>query len=97
MKIISEEHFKRMEMMSRYFKEKSIINSAYLPEYKISEEINKMICKIEKPILSDFEKIVELMKNIENTDHYGGSHWHDYQIHLNAILKENGFEPNMFR
>ncbi|WP_179317985.1 hypothetical protein [Winogradskyella undariae] len=95
MKVISKEHFGRMEMMCRAFGNKSKSNSLFLTEYKASEEINEMISSINKPTQSDFEKIVGVIKNTDSTKHYNGSQWYDYKIHLNALLRENGFESNI--
>jgi len=95
MKIISPEHFERMEMMSRNFGAKSKSNSLFLSEHEISKEINGMIRSIKKPTETEFKNIVELIKSIDNTEHYDGSQWYDYKIHLNAILRINGFELNI--
>ena len=95
MEIISKEHFKRMEMMCKTFAEKSKSNSLFLPEYETSEKINGMICSINKPTESDFNKIIDLIKKTDLKEHYNGSQWYDYKIHLNALLRENGFKSNI--
>ncbi|MDO6803971.1 hypothetical protein Q4595_16085 [Wenyingzhuangia sp. 1_MG-2023] len=84
-----------MEMMCRTFGNKSKSDSLFLPEYRTSEKINELIQLIEKPTQSEFEKIVDLIKNTDKMEHYNGSQWYDYKIHLNAILRENGFESNI--
>ncbi|GAA3592614.1 hypothetical protein Q4Q39_05695 [Flavivirga amylovorans] len=95
MKRISVEHFGRMNMMTRTFESNSKSNKLYLPEYEVSNEINKMIKLIEKPSQSDFKKIERLIKEIDKTEHHNGSQWYDYKIHLNAVLRENGFNSNI--
>lgn len=95
MKIISKEHFERMEKMCKNFGDKSKIDSMFLPEFISSKEINQMIILIEKPKETDFKKILDLIKNTDTEEHFGGSMWHDYKIHLNALLKENGFNSNI--
>lgn len=95
MKIISEEHFKRMEMMCKTFHSKSKNDDLFKTEYVVSKQINHLIKTISRPNKSDFENIVKLIKDVEKTEHYDGSQWFDYKIHLNAILKENGYEFNI--
>ena len=95
MKIISKAHFERMEMMCKTFAEQSKSDSLFLPEYETSEEINRMISSIDKPTDSDFNEIIDIIKNIDTKEHYDGSQWYDYKIHLNALLRENGFKLNI--
>ena len=82
-------------MMCRKFESNSKKDKLFLSEYEISKEINKMIKLIDKPTQSDFYKIEELIKNIDKTEHYNGSQWYDYKIHLNALLGENGFKSSL--
>ncbi|WP_289046520.1 hypothetical protein [uncultured Olleya sp.] len=82
-------------MMCRKFESNSKKDKLFLPEYEISKEINEMIQLIDKPSQSDFEKIEELIKSLNSIEHYNGSQWYDYKIHLNAILRENGFDSNI--
>lgn len=95
MKIISKEHLERMEMMCKTFGDNSKRNSLFLPEYKASKEINQMIHSIERLNKCDLDKIVDLIKKTDTTEHYDGSQWYDYKIHLNALLIENGFKSNI--
>lgn len=95
MKIISKEHFEQMEMLSKAFGVKSEIDSLFLPEFITSKEINQMIILIERPTETDFKKILDLIKKTDKEEHFGGSMWHDYKIHLNALLRENGFNSNI--
>lgn len=95
MKVISKEHFERMEMMSKIFGTKSKSNPLYLLEYKVSKKINQLINDIESPKSSDFKIITDLINNINKTEHHNGSQWLDYKIHLNAVLRENGFDSNI--
>ncbi|CAL2101239.1 conserved protein of unknown function [Tenacibaculum sp. 190130A14a] len=95
MKIISNKHFEQMEIMCRNFEERSKNNLLFLPQHKVSKKINSLIRSIEKPTDLELNTIADLVKNIENIEHYGGSAWHDYKIHVNAILKENGFKFNI--
>jgi hypothetical protein len=94
MKTISKEHFERMEMMCETFADKSKMDSLFIPEFETSEEINEMIRSINKPTESDFNKIIDLIKKTDLREHYDGSQWHDYKIHLNALLRYNGFKSN---
>ena len=90
MKIISNEHFERMNMMCRTFELNSKHNELFKPEYEISKEINRLIEIIEVPTEADFKKIEDLIVSINSTKHHNGSQWYDYKIHLTALLRANG-------
>ena len=92
---ISEEHFDRMRMMVRTFKSNSIKHPTFLPEFKASKSINEIIESTTKPTEETFSEILKILSEIDLTEHYNGSQWHDYKIHLNAILRENGFEKSI--
>jgi hypothetical protein len=95
MKTISKEHFGRMKLMCANFAEKSKSNALFLPEYETSKKINQMIESINKPTASDFNKIVDLIKTTDIKEHYNGAQWFDYKIHLNALLRDNGFNAHI--
>ncbi|RBW57542.1 hypothetical protein DS884_10835 [Tenacibaculum sp. E3R01] len=84
-----------MEMMYLNFKTQSKAKSLFIQEYETSKEINELIRLTDKPTQIEFKKIVELIKLVNNTEHYSGSQWHDYKIHLNAVLLENEFESKI--
>jgi len=95
MNILSEEHFDRMCMMCKKFNIQSKEENLFLPEYLASKEINEIIKRIENLAELDFKTIIEIIKKTENSNHYSGSLWYDYKIHLSAILKENGFKSSI--
>lgn len=96
MKIVSEEHFERMQMMCRVFGDNSIVNKKYLPEYEASKSVNVLIRLTENPDTSDFDKIIQILKEVDNTPHINGSQWLDYKIHVMATLRENGCKDTSF-
>ncbi len=80
-------HFERMKMMQSYFKEMSKSSNLYIPEYNATKTINSILesnCNVDTEIKKRIES--ELSK-VNKSEHYGGSHWHDYEIHTNSILK----------
>ena len=92
MKIVSEEHFQRMQMMCRVFEANSRTREEYLPEFKASKAINELIEKVAKPSTGDFLAILNILNDLDNVQHKNGSQWFDYKIHVSATLRANGFE-----
>jgi hypothetical protein len=93
MKIHSIQHFENMQMMCRYFEEKSKYDDLYVIEYETSKIINGIIENEEDDIVG-VEKILDFLAIVEKSNHAGGSHWHDYEIHVLAILKLNRLSGN---
>ena len=44
---------------------------------------------------NDIEKIENLIKDINRIEHHNGLQWYDYKIHLNALIRENGYNSNI--
>ncbi len=88
MKKVSGEYFKRMELMSSSFENQSKVDSMFLPEYKVSKEINDIIRSTEKLSELDIERIEKLISEIDDAEHYNGSQWNDYKMHLRTLLSD---------
>lgn len=84
-----------MKIMCDYFEAKSKSNPLFIPEYKASKEVNRMIRTYDKPTDVEFNKIIDLIKDVDKVPHQNGIQWFDYKIHLNATLRKNGFESNI--
>ena len=80
-------------MMCRYFEEKSKFDDLYMIEFETSKNINSII-ESEVDDIVGIEKILDLLTIVEKSNHAGGSHWHDYEIHVLAILKVNKLYGN---
>lgn len=93
MKIHSIQHFENMQMMCRYFETKSKYDDLYVIEFETSKVINSIIENEEGDIVG-IEKILDLLAIVEKSNHAGGSHWHDYEIHVLGILRLNRLSGN---
>lgn len=93
MKIHSIQHFENMQMMCSYFEEKSKFDDLYVIEFETSKIINSIIEKEEDHIVG-IEKILDFLTIVEKSNHAGGSHWQDYEIHVLAIVKINKLSIN---
>lgn len=87
MKIYSTQHFENMKIMCRYFEANSK-HDDYLIEFETSKIINSIIESKEDSIVG-IEKILDFLGIVEKSNHAGGSHWHDYEIHVSAIVNIN--------
>ncbi|SNR29427.1 hypothetical protein [Flavobacterium sp. ov086] len=93
MEIHSIQHFENMQMMCRYFEEKSKYDDLYVIEFETSKIINSIIESEEDSIVG-IEKILDFLAIVEKSNHAGGSHWHDYEIHVLAIVNINRLSGN---
>ena len=93
MKIHSIQYFENMQMMCRYLEAKSKSDDLYVLEYETSKIINGIIENEEDDIVG-VEKILDFLAIVEKSNHAGGSHWCDYEIHVLAIVKLNRLSGN---
>jgi hypothetical protein len=91
-----KEHFDRMQMMCNTFKDNSNTNAEYLPEFMGSKSINDILQNSTKLETEDVNDILKILVNVDLSNHYNGSQWYDYKIHLNALLQEKGFDVAIF-
>jgi hypothetical protein len=76
-----------MEAICAYFKRNIENNVLFTPEYTIAAAINKRL-KSGKPVTADTAKaILRLMSKLTPDNHYDGSGWLDYKMHLNAVFQ----------
>lgn len=95
MKIVSLEHFERMQMMSQAFERESNNYSEVWPEFQASKAINNLIESLANPNASDFQEIETILTSVDNVAHRNGSQWYDYKIHVMATLRVNGYNMNL--
>lgn len=84
------EIFDEMNMICKKLKLSSQRNFLFEPEFNISLKINNEIKKLEKVTQSNAIKLIDLFNEINNIEHYDGSAWLDYKIHLASFLSING-------
>jgi len=86
----------RMQMMCKSFKSNSEKHIDFLPEFKASESINAILQQSDILTPENHREILRILADIDLTEHYDGSQWLDYKIHLNALLRHQGYHSGIF-
>src|SRR6185436_13823024 len=84
--------FNRMISISNYFEKNAANNISFQPEAKASKTINKLIETLQELRKDDIQRMVDIINNVENIQHYNGSGWMDYKMHFLCLLRQNGFD-----
>lgn len=86
MKNEQSEILSRLHGLLSNFKRMSAANSRFEPEREVAAQILKLI---ETPNSSTPDSLLQVLKSIENVEHYDGSAWFDLQIHVHAWIRES--------
>ena len=81
---------KRMRHLENYFKQHSVNDSSFIPEYEASRKINQIALK-ENLTSEELEQIVKIFNQTNKLDHYNGSGWYDLKTAYNFINNEIQF------
>ena len=84
--------FNEMLLICDGFKKNIPDNHLFEPEFKTSKKINTIIKQLNQLSRSDAVGLLQLFNDINKMEHYNGSGWLDYKMHLSHLLKINGFE-----
>jgi hypothetical protein len=87
-------NFERMKLFCNKFEQSSMGNAAFYPEYVTSKKINEMVESIPNFSKSDAEKVVDILNKMYQVEHYDGSMWLDYRIHVAKMLSMKGFRTD---
>jgi hypothetical protein len=90
-----KQRFERMKGLSMYFERQAETQSLFYPEYKASKEINEILELKEKLTEQELERIVEILEELDKTEHYNGSGWLDYKLHLSASVPFVGIKNEL--
>ena len=84
--------YKRMSMMRKGFNGNGSFPNLFEPEKKCVNKIMDIVD--ESPEITDIEisKIKKELDVAENSEHYNGSAWFDFKLHLNGLLSQVGYE-----
>jgi hypothetical protein len=76
-----------MDAISAYFKHNIKNDPLFSPEFTVSAAINKRF-RSGKPVTRDTAKaILRLMSKLKPDNHYNGTGWLDYRMHLNGVFQ----------
>ena len=81
----------RMKGLARYFADNIKNNPLFTPEMEASREIYKILA--ENSILSENHllDIVSAFNKVIGMDHYNGSGWLDFKLHLQKLFRDHGY------
>lgn len=79
-----------MNSIGNYFHEQSKTNPMFAPEFEASAAI---IERIEKgfSLQKDADEVISIYNSLKTVEHYNGSGWFDFGIHLKGYLRSAGF------
>lgn len=84
--------FDEMGQICEYFRRNAQDQPLFEPEFKTASFINAIIESLSDLQQEDVVRILHAINATEDIEHYEGSGWMDYKMHLNALLKKNGFD-----
>jgi hypothetical protein len=88
----NEKTFIEMKMMSETFGKNADEFPLFKPEYLTTKRINNIIESANTLSRELVNEMLQLINDLNSVEHYDGSGWLDYKIHLNYFLRMNGFE-----
>jgi len=81
----------RMRSLENYFKRNIENSSLFEPEYLAAKQINLIAFK--KTIMKeDLDQIIQIYNNVNSSEHYNGSGWMDFRLHIQGLIKLSGLD-----
>lgn len=84
-----------MKKIEDYFQQQSSDNDLFLPEYLCAKAIREKLDSLRFIPHKDAEDILAIFNKANSEDHYDGSGWSDYQLHLRALLSLNNLKVDV--
>ena len=81
-----EEILKRMKKIEDYFLRQSSDNKSFEPELHCAKIIREKVGEVIQLTAKDADEILEIFNETNAGQHYNGSAWMDYQLHLRHLL-----------
>jgi uncharacterized protein (DUF58 family) len=85
-----EKELRDLIRMRFYFERHASGNRLFVPEYKAALAIAELLEKGDAFTMEDAAKVRTIIKEVESGEHYDGSGWLDFKIHLNGWLASRG-------
>lgn len=82
-----QEVLKRMKRIEDYFQRNSLDNVLFQPEFLCAKTIRERIETIGHLTTQDAEDLLKIYNETNAGQHYDGSGWFDYQLHLRILFK----------
>ena len=87
-----QEIFKRMKKIEDYFQQCSLDDKLFEPELWCVKIIREKVGDVNKLTTKQAEEILEIYNETNAGQHYSGSGWMDYQLHLRHLLTVDNFK-----
>ncbi len=84
-----------MKKIEDYFQQSSFDNILFQPEFLCAQRIRAKIENIEFLTISDAEDILKIYNETNAGQHYDGSGWFDYQLHLRLLITIDNLKVDM--
>ena len=90
-----QEVLERMRRIEGYFSRNIATHELFQPEFECAHAINNLLEQNENLTTTIVEDILSIYNKTNTAEHYAGSGWFDYQLHLMHILKLHNLTPEM--
>jgi hypothetical protein len=87
-----QEVLKKMKKIEDYFQQNSLNNALFKSEFECARTIRGIAEKLESLTSEDVAYILNVYNETNAGEHYSGSGWLDYQLHLIHLLTIDNFE-----
>jgi hypothetical protein len=81
-----EEILKRMKKIGGCFQQHSLDNDLFQPEFLCAKTIREKVETLGHLTTRDAEDILKIINKTNTGQHYNGSGWSDYQLHLKKLF-----------
>lgn len=83
----------RMRHLENYFKNHSLTDITFKPEFEAATEINKIVLKDDENISEkDLKKVIQIFNDTNTKHHYNGSGWFDLRLHIQLLIRKSNYK-----
>jgi hypothetical protein len=86
-----QKNIDRLNWFERYFSNNVKNDILFEPEFEAAKEIN-LIARQEELRQEDFLRIIEIFNVANNAEHYNGSGWMDFRLHIQGMIRAYGLD-----
>jgi hypothetical protein len=87
-----EKIFIEMKMISESFGKNADEFPLFRPEFLATQKINNIIENANILSRELASEMLQIINDLNSVEHYDGSGWLDFKMHLNYFLRKNGFK-----
>lgn len=83
------EVLRRLKIFEARFQSSCSISIYFEPEYRCAKAINEKLEDLKCLTRKDAEEILKIYNETNSGEHYDGSAWFDFQLHLRMLFKHD--------